>query len=132
MDNNNYWFSLLCYYRLLGPERTRDNRAFYQSAQPLTSAVSADSSTIISALGDITNQLCHVQASISSLDSKVEDLSEKTTKLTKRVASMEEATEQQPAKKRKVHIPLELSVSSIIIDNCSDFFVCLDYHKTSL
>lgn len=118
---------------MLGPERTRDSRSFYQSTQLPSSGESGYSSTIISALGDITNQLCHVQASISSMDKKVEDLSVKTVNLTKRVAGLEEATKQQPAKKRKVHVPLELSVSVFC---CGDYFLILFFceidHCTTL
>ena len=61
---------------------------------------------------DITNQLCSVQNALVGLDSKVDVLSEKTQTLAKRLATLEEATEQHPPKKKRVQIPPELSVST--------------------
>ena len=54
----------------------------------------------MSVLGDITNQLCSVQNALVGLDSKVDGLSEKTQNLAKHLATIEEATEQHPPKKR--------------------------------
>ena len=60
-------------------------------------------SLLLSTLSDISNKLCHIHESISTLDDKVDDL-------TKRVASIEQAAEPLP-KKQKVQIPPDLSVS---------------------
>lgn len=93
---------------MLGPENatTRSSR-FYHSTQPPNLD---QSNAIISTLGEITNQLSSVQASITSLNEKVDVISEKTSNLTKRVAAIEEVAEKPPAKKRKVQIPPDLSV----------------------
>ena len=88
-------------YRLLGPRNT--NR-FYQHAHSTSDFHQSSQQperNIMSALGDITNQLCHVQDCITTLSNKVDALSEKTDHLSNRVTSMEEQ-QSGPLKKRKV------------------------------
>lgn len=103
-------------HRLLGPD-TPSAARFYRSNRQDTqtshwsNSSSPETTMIVPALGDITNQLCCIQSSISSLSSKVYELSEDINKLADRVANIEEAAEQQSGKKRKVPVPPELSVS---------------------
>ena len=93
------------------PDSTRFYRSNRQDPTHWSNSSSPETTMIVPALGDITNQLCCIQSSISSLSSKVYELSEEISKLTDRVTNIEEAAEQQTGKKRKVLVPPELSVS---------------------
>ena len=89
--------------RFLGPERSNGGggvppvRFFSPRSEPYpphrpstTGSALSYPDPILSALGDITNQLCCVQTAIVGLDSKVDGITAQTITLSKRLSNLEE------------------------------------------
>ena len=87
-------------------------QAFYTHApQPFDSPTIPSASEILSALGDLTNGLAGIQESVSSLNAKVDRLSDKTDALVARVQQIEEAGP-KAKRRRGASTDPELSVSN--------------------
>ena len=95
--------------------------------------MSSSLTAVTESLGHISGQISSMQQCLISLTSTVDGLSSRTVDLTTRVAALEDiALEAQPAKKRKIDIPRDLSVSYYTLQNRAIYYSISFYLKTHI
>ena len=115
---------------------SRDTATGGTSSQFCQDTSPSSMAAVNESLGHISGQISSMQQCLLSLTSNVDGLLTKTMELTTRIAAIEDITiESQPAKKRRIDVPRDLSVSVAQYIASETFLPCtllIDTNQTYL